>query len=113
MDQTPSPEATDLPELTPAQIRDYAQMQRNGLAFTGGGHIPEWPMRDLTADEACARVPDAYALISVAATGLYAPATAADAKATTAALDPPPAPPRGTPQRGTVVSAPPAHKEID
>lgn len=74
-------------------------MRRNGLAFVKGkGHIPEFPMKDLTGPEAAARIPTRAVLLSVLATGIYAfipdpppaPAPAAPPGATQPAADPPP-----------------------
>lgn len=72
MDPTPpaGPEPAEDDSAHPVSV---VVMRRTGLAFVKGkGHIPDWPMRDLTGPEAAARVPDRATLLSVLATGVYA-----------------------------------------
>lgn len=66
-DQTPV--APDPADITPAQQRAYDQMLKYGLHYEGGGHLPDFPMGDLTPQQAAARIPDPLVLQSVLAAG--------------------------------------------
>jgi hypothetical protein len=108
MDAQPPPEADEEDDSRDVTGVSIGVMRRNGLAFVKGkGHIPDFPMRDLTGPEAAARIPNRAALRGVLATGIYA--MIPDPPPPEPASDPPPTEPNR--KARPVLAEPAADKE--